>query len=120
MKHITCLHCGDTYPDFDVAHVCSSGQYAISKEQFDILLTRANIELVQRVNRMIELLEKQYGVKEKSITIGSRIKVISGFNVGAKGTVSYIEPSGKLWVRRDGASSDVFYHSEEVIGVEHD
>jgi hypothetical protein len=28
MKHITCLHCGDTYPDFDVAHVCSKGPYA--------------------------------------------------------------------------------------------
>jgi len=25
---ITCMHCGDSYPDFDVAHVCSSGQYA--------------------------------------------------------------------------------------------
>lgn len=31
----------------------------IPKEQFDILLTRANIELIQRVNRLIELLEKQ-------------------------------------------------------------
>jgi hypothetical protein len=28
MKHITCSHCGDTYPDFDVAHVCSRGLYA--------------------------------------------------------------------------------------------
>ena len=28
MKHITCMHCGDTYPDFDVAHVCSKGAYA--------------------------------------------------------------------------------------------
>jgi hypothetical protein len=28
MKQITCPHCGDTYPDFDVAHVCSSGPYA--------------------------------------------------------------------------------------------
>ena len=24
----TCNHCGDTFPDFDVAHVCSKGQYA--------------------------------------------------------------------------------------------
>jgi hypothetical protein len=22
------MHCGDTYPDFDVAHVCSKGDYA--------------------------------------------------------------------------------------------
>ena len=28
MKQITCIHCGDTYPDFDVAHVCSKGPYA--------------------------------------------------------------------------------------------
>ena len=28
MKQITCPHCGDTYPDFDVAHVCSKGTYA--------------------------------------------------------------------------------------------
>ena len=28
MKQITCPHCGDTYPDFDVAHVCSKGPYS--------------------------------------------------------------------------------------------
>ena len=28
MKQITCPHCGDSYPDFDVAHVCSKGLYA--------------------------------------------------------------------------------------------
>jgi hypothetical protein len=29
MKQITCPHCGDTYPEFDVAHVCSRGPYAV-------------------------------------------------------------------------------------------
>ena len=29
MKQITCPHCADTYPDFDVAHVCSKGPYAL-------------------------------------------------------------------------------------------
>jgi hypothetical protein len=29
MKQLTCPHCGDTYPDFDVAHVCSRGPYAV-------------------------------------------------------------------------------------------
>jgi hypothetical protein len=29
MKQITCPHCADTYPDFDVAHVCSRGPYAV-------------------------------------------------------------------------------------------
>jgi hypothetical protein len=28
MKQITCEFCGDTYPDFDVAHICSKGPYA--------------------------------------------------------------------------------------------
>jgi hypothetical protein len=36
---------------------------AIPKEQFDLLVTKANIELLQRVNHMIELLEKQFGEK---------------------------------------------------------
>lgn len=39
---------------------------SIPKEQFDILLTRASLELLQRVNHMIELLEKQYGVRHES------------------------------------------------------
>ena len=28
-EQITCPHCGDTYPDFDAAHVCSRGSYAV-------------------------------------------------------------------------------------------
>lgn len=53
-----------------------------------------------------------------SLKIGSRVKVIAGFNVGAKGTVQYIEPTGRLWVRRDNAGSDVFYHPEEVVELQ--
>ena len=63
-------------------------------------------------------LEEHFGVLGNQIKVGSRIEVISGFHVGARGTVNYIEPSGRMWVRRDGASSDVFYNPEEVIGVE--
>ena len=65
-----------------------------------------------------EQIKKHFGVEDNSIKVGSRVKVVSGFNVGAKGTVSYIEPTGRMWVMRDGASTDVFYHPEEVIGVE--
>lgn len=32
MGWITCPHCGDRYPDFDVAHVCSSGPRAPQSE----------------------------------------------------------------------------------------
>jgi hypothetical protein len=37
--------------------------YAVPKEQIDLVLAKANIELLQRVNRLIELLEKQTGIK---------------------------------------------------------
>jgi hypothetical protein len=36
----------------------------VPKEQLELMLLQANIELMQRVNRMIELLEKQSGVEE--------------------------------------------------------
>ena len=35
----------------------------MSKGQFDMFVTKANIELLQRVNHMIELLEKHFGVE---------------------------------------------------------
>lgn len=55
-----------------------------------------------------------FEISDPVIQIGNRVVVIAGFNVGANGTVNYIEPGGKLWVRRDGASSDVFYHLDEL------
>lgn len=45
---------------------------------------------------------------------GDRVNVIAGFNVGAKGVINYIDPTGKIWVRRKGASTDVFYTAEEL------
>ena len=47
MKQITCPHCGDTYPDFDVAHVCSKGPYAP--------------KLKPKMNERIKLLAEQAG-----------------------------------------------------------
>jgi hypothetical protein len=55
---------------------------------------------------------------KSTIKQGSRVKVVSGFNVGAKGVVNYVDPTGKYWVRRDWASSDVFYHFEELVEIE--
>ena len=63
-------------------------------------------------------IQKHFGVESTSIKVGSRVKVVSGFNVGAKGTVSYIEPTGRMWVMRDGASTDVFYTPDEVVRIE--
>jgi len=46
MNQITCPHCADTYPDFDVAHVCSRGPYAPklkpkTNERIDELMIQA-------------------------------------------------------------------------------
>jgi hypothetical protein len=45
MNRLTCINCGDTYPDFDVAHVCSKGPYAYKIKSMS--------------NNKIEELEKQ-------------------------------------------------------------
>lgn len=38
----------------------------------------------------------------------------AGFHRGAHGAVQYHAPDGRVWVRRDGASSDVFYYPHEL------
>jgi hypothetical protein len=48
MKQITCPHCGDTYPDFDVAHVCSKGPYA----------PRLKPKMNERIKELAEQAEK--------------------------------------------------------------
>jgi transcription antitermination factor NusG len=100
-------------------------------QQFAELIVRDCMDVVDGYTKQrifdthydaVEQIEALFGIKHNGVKytfkVGSRIKVISGFNVGAKGTVSYIEPTGRMWVLRDGAGSDVFYHPEEVIGVE--
>lgn len=38
----------------------------------------------------------------------------AGFNSGARGVVEYVEPSGKLWVLRDGSNSACYYLPTEL------
>lgn len=47
---------------------------------------------------------------------GDPVRVLphSGFNCGATGIVSYHAPDGHVWVRRDGATSDVFFYPHEL------
>ena len=89
-------------------------------EQFAELIVRecADIAADQSAIRPEYRIRKHFGVDSTSIKVGSRVKVVSGFNVGAKGTVSYIEPTGRMWVMRDGASTDVFYTPDEVVRIE--
>jgi len=87
-------------------------------EKFAELIIRECSDIADKAEpyKANDLIKQHFGVEDKSIKVGSRIKVVSKFNVGARGTVNYIEPTGKLWVRRDGASSDVSYYPTEVIG----
>ena len=48
MKQITCNFCGDTYPDFDAAHVCSKGPYA----------PRLKPKMNERIKELAEQAEK--------------------------------------------------------------
>lgn len=56
MKQITCPHCADTYPDFDVAHVCSRGPYAPR-----LKLSRGP-RLKPKMNERIQELAEQAGI----------------------------------------------------------
>lgn len=51
-----------------------------------------------------------------NFSIGDRVQATmeAGFHKGAKGVITYIEPTGKCWVRRDGASSDIWYDAGEL------
>jgi len=67
MKQITCPHCGDTYPDFDVAHVCSQGPYAV--------------KLKSQMNTRIQALIEQVGtdVSGKWISVDDAEKLTELF-----------------------------------------
>ena len=75
----------------------------------------ADCEYNNCIDEQIEVIKGLFGIGEFEIKVGDRIKVLKGFNVGARGEVKYIEPSGKMWVRRDHSNSDVFYLPDEVV-----
>ena len=111
--------CGEIQPEMDGTEMTNQ-----RKQKFAQLImeecVKINLEILSftAYAKLYQRYQEHFEVDAKLIKAGSRVKVISGFNVGAKGTVSYIEPTGKMWVLRDGANSDVFYHPEEVIGIE--
>ena len=105
-------------------HGGTPGRYVKNKALLDFQLEKF-AELIVREcalqcnhNDDMDRILEYFGVDSTSIKVGSRVKVVSGFNVGAKGTVSYIEPTGRMWVMRDGASTDVFYTPDEVVRIE--
>lgn len=53
----------------------------------------------------------------RKIRRGDRVQAnqSAGFHKGAIGTVEFVEPTyTKVWVLRDGASTPVFYHPNEL------
>jgi hypothetical protein len=56
MKQITCPHCADTYPDFDVAHVCSKGPYA---PKLKPRMNERIQELVEQSTTIVEMVGPQ-------------------------------------------------------------
>lgn len=42
----------------------SSEEFFISRQEWDTVVMRAQLELLQRVNRLVELLESEYGERE--------------------------------------------------------
>ncbi|MCK9468855.1 MAG: hypothetical protein M0Q49_05510 [Porticoccaceae bacterium] len=66
---------------------------------------------------IIEEIPTQYDVDAvRWFKSGDRVVVLphAGFHRNACGSVSYHAPDGRVWVRRDGASSDVFFYPHEL------
>ena len=108
-----------TWPQYTIDDPAKFAELIV-RECIDIAQDRAAFDGFppNDVNIVIDEIKEHFEVESTSIKVGSRVKVVSGFNVGAKGTVSYIEPTGRMWVMRDGASTDVFYTPDEVVRIE--
>lgn len=63
MKHITCSFCGDAYPDFDVAHVCSKGPYSAKLEFNGFNECSKNNKSPKDYDELIERIAISYAVK---------------------------------------------------------
>jgi hypothetical protein len=52
----------------------------------------------------------------KGMEVGSRILINddSGFSRGHKGTIQFVEPLGKVWVRRDRSCCNMFFYPYEL------
>jgi hypothetical protein len=83
---------------------------------FHVQSTGLGIKL-SSVEKMSALHAKSLQYKAKTFVEGERVVVneSSGFHVGAKGTVKFVEPSGQIiWVIRDGATTPVYFRNTEL------
>lgn len=58
MNYITCPHCGESYPEFDAAHVCSRGPYAVK------LQSDTNTNSKERLRELAQQAGIKYGVRD--------------------------------------------------------
>ena len=75
MKQITCPHCGDNYPDVDVAHVCSKGPYAPKlkpkmNERIRLLAEQAK---KYALDAMIKITDKEQALKVYSESYDTKL-----------------------------------------------
>ncbi len=78
-------------------------------------VSKRDTDLADALMKVHKVMEERY----MSIRRGHTVRVVAGFNVGARGIVEFVEPSGeKIWVLRDGASTPVFYHPSELQKID--
>jgi hypothetical protein len=98
MKQITCPHCGDTYPDFDVAHVCSKGPYAP--------------RLKPKMNKRIGQLAEQAGL------LGPTSRVGNSHEATEKFAELIVRECVGIADEYDGVGSTIVSRIEKHFGVE--
>ena len=98
MKQITCPHCTDTYPDFDVAHVCSKGPYAP--------------RLKPKMNERIRELMAEVGMSVDYLTNTKQIVLIEKF------AELIVRECANIADEYDGAGSTIVSRIEKHFGVE--
>ena len=98
MKQITCNFCGDTYPDIDVAHVCSKGPYAL--------------RLKPKMNERIRELMAEVGMSVDYLTNTKQIVLIEKF------AELIVRECANIADEYDGAGSTIVSRIEKHFGVE--
>jgi hypothetical protein len=98
VKQITCNFCGDTYPDFDVAHVCSKGPYAL--------------RLKPKMNERIRELMAEVGMSVDYLTNTKQIVLIEKF------AELIVRECANIADEYDGAGSTIVSRIEKHFGVE--
>jgi len=97
MKQITCHNCGETYPDFDVAHVCGpvSVTYATAAQPMP--------EYEEDFDIVVNTLEKQIAAFEKINKDNARVAMNMGWGeIGIMDEIRYeqiwqMKKAIKIW-----------------------